>query len=398
MKKFSEWAFLACLMALILAVPAGTALWSRNRDSSFYENRTLADMPAPTAQSLWDGGFGQELERWYSDHVPARSTLLKAGTALEMKLGRPVVNDIVVGEDLLLPYIKYGNMTREDYLRVVENTTAGFWALNEYIESLGGAFLYVGIPEQRIYFENRFPDYLNNGQPAMAAADEVFAQSLRQGGVDFLDMREIFDQAGRPEEYYPAVDHHYNYYGAYAAYRAVIDRLAERGFALPVLEEENLDFQELPNPYTGSRNRVLYDLWPTQDRAVVGVQRDPVAYARWDNGERSDRPLFSLPPSDTELVRYDLYMGGDFGETVLKTNRPGLPKALIFGDSFTNAMETLLYASFDETRILDLRHFEGGSLKDYIADYRPDIVLSIQNDTFFYNYSGGKNNAAVWED
>lgn len=399
MKKFSETAFLACLFLLILAIPAGTLLWSRNRDSSFYENRALTEMPAVTAESLWSGGFGEGLEGWYSDHFPARSTLLKGSAAVEMRLlRRPVVNDIVVGEDTLLPYIEYGNRTEEDYLRVVEDTTAGFWALNDYIESQGGAFLYVGIPEQRIYFESRFPDYLNNGQSAMEAADAVFARSLWEGGVDFLNMREIFDQEGRPAEYYPAVDHHYNYYGAYAVYRAVMDHLAELGFDLPVLTEEELDFVSLPNPYTGSRNRVLYDLWPTKDHAVIGVQKEPVEYQRWDNGERSDRPLFSLPASETEYVRYDLYMGGDFGETILRTNRPELPKALIFGDSFTNAMETLLYASFDETRILDLRHYEGGSLREYIDEYRPDIVISIQNDTFFYAYGDGKNNASVWED
>ena len=88
-------------------------------------------------------------------------------------------------------------------------------------------------------------------------------------------------------------------------------------------------------------------------------------------------------------------MGGDFGETILETNRPNLPDALIFGDSFTNALETLLYASFDETRILDLRHYTEKSLKDYISEYQPDIVLCVQNDTFYYTATG---NGAVWED
>ena len=88
-------------------------------------------------------------------------------------------------------------------------------------------------------------------------------------------------------------------------------------------------------------------------------------------------------------------MGGDFAETVLATDRPELPDVLIFGDSFTNALETLLYTSFDETRILDLRHYTEQSLKDYIADNQPDIVLCVQNDTFYYT-AGGNN--AVWED
>ena len=205
----------------------------------------------------------------------------------------------------------------------------------------------------------------------------------------------VYDAMGRPEDLYSAVDHHYRYYGAYAAYRAILDALAADGWGLPVLTEEALDFVELPNPYLGSRNRKLYNLWPNTERAVIGVQRSPVAFTRWDNGAPSDRPLFVLPADDALPTTYNLYMGGDFGETVLKTDRPDLPRALIFGDSFTNALETLLYASFDETHILDLRHYTEKSLKDYVSDYKPDVVLCIQNDTFYYTEAG---NGAVWPD
>ena len=66
--------------------------------------------------------------------------------------------------------------------------------------------------------------------------------------MDFLDMAAVYDAQGRPENYYSAVDHHYSYYGAYAAYRAILDRLAAEGWNLPVLTEEDLDFTELPNP------------------------------------------------------------------------------------------------------------------------------------------------------
>ena len=92
---------------------------------------------------------------------------------------------------------------------------------------------------------------------------------------------------------------------------------------------------------------------------------------------------------------YNRYMGGGFADTVLETNRPDLPDVLIFGDTFTNALETMLYTAFDETRILDLRHYTDKSLKDYITEYRPDIVLCVMNDTFYYTPTG---NGAVWED
>lgn len=396
MRKFTDRAFLACLLAVLLAVPAGVALWSHRETTAYYENRSLAERPALTASSLWDGSFGTAFESWYSDHAPGRTTLLKADTKVQMDvLERPVVNGIVDAGGVLVPYLDYDEWSEASYRSTVGSIADRFAKLNEHIEANGGTFRYVGFPEQRVYFEDKFPGYLNNHATEAEAADRVFAQALAERGVSFLDMGTVYEAQGHPDAYYSTVDHHYNYYGAYAAYRTILEDLNGAGFDLPVLTEADLDFVELPNPYIGSRNRKLYNLWPNSEKAVIGVQREPVAFTRTDNGQPSEKPLFVTPAADDLPTTYNLYMGGDFGETILETDRPDLPDALIFGDSFTNALETLLYASFDETRILDLRHYTEKSLKDYISEYQPDIVLCIQNDTFYYTTTG---NGAVWED
>lgn len=396
MKKIFNAAFLACLMAFLLAVPAWAALRSHRETTAYYENRTLAERPALTWAGLWDGGFGAAFESWYSDHFPGRTALLKADTRVQMDLlRRPVVNDTVVTEDVLLTHMDYGEQSPEAYAGQAADIADGLQKLNAHIETNGGSFYYIGFPEQRVYFGEQYPDFLASHAAEYETADSAFAAALAARGIRFLDMGEVYDQLGRPAEYYSAVDHHYSYYGAYAAYRAILDALAADGWDLPVLTEDDIDLVELPNPYIGSRNRKLYNLWPNGERAAVGIQREPVAFTRWDNGALSERPLFVTPAADDLPTTYNLYMGGDFAETVLETGRPDLPDALIFGDSFTNALETLLYASFDETHILDLRHYTEMSLKDYIAAYQPDLVLCIQNDTFYYTTTG---NGAVWED
>lgn len=396
MLKYLNRAFLACMLTALLAVPAGVALWSYKETSAYYENRTLAERPALTWASLWDGSFGTALESWYSDHIPGRTTLLKADTRAQMDLlKRPVVNDIVAAENVLLPFMDYEEQSPEEYARQAADIADGLQKLNAHIEAGGGSFYYIGFPEQRVYFGDQYPDFLASHAAEYETADTAFADALTERGVRFLDMGAVYDSLGRPAEYYSAVDHHYNYYGAYAAYRAILDALAADGWDLPVLAEDDIDLTELPNPYIGSRNRKLYNLWPNEERAVIGVQREPVPFTRTDNGQPSEKPLFVTPAADDLPTTYNLYMGGDFAETVLETDRPDLPDVLIFGDSFTNALETLLYASFDETRILDLRHYTDKSLKDYITEHRPDLVLCIQNDTFYYTTTG---NGAVWED
>ena len=397
MQKFTNRAFLALLLAALLAIPAGVARWSHKETTAYYENRTLAERPALIWESLWDGSFGAAFESWYSDHIPGRTALLKADTRVQMDiLDRPVVNDVVMeAGDVLVPFQEYAEQTDAEYAEAAVPIADGFGKLNAHIEANGGVFRYVGFPEQRFYFADRYPDYLDSHETESAAADAIFAQALEDRGVSFLDMGAVYEAQGNPAEYYSTVDHHYNYYGAYAAYRAILDDLNAAGFDLPVLTEADIDFVELPNPYIGTRNRKLYNLWPNDEKAVIGVQREPVTFTRTDNGQPSSRALFVYPQEAYMPTTYSLYMGGDFAETVLETNRPELPDALIFGDSFTNALETLLYASFDETHILDLRHYTEKSLKDYISKYRPDIVLCIQNNTFYYTATG---NSAVWED
>lgn len=396
MRKRIDRAFLGLLVLAMATVPGLLVLHSQYNTTAYYENRTLAARPDLNWESLWDGSYGTRMESWFSDHTPLRTTLLRAETALQLYvLGRPVVNDVVVTEDVLLPEMSYSEWSRAAYEANAGPIAENFGKLNRHVEQNGGTFYFVGLPEQRVYFEDKFPADMNSHAAEAANADEVFEAALTEAGVRFLNMERVYEELGHPDHFYSAVDHHYTYYGAYAAYRAITARLTQDGFAVPILEEEDLDWQELPNPYIGSRNRKLYQLWPHGEKAVIAVQKDPVAYSRTDNGQLSDKPLFVLPAEDSLPTSYNLYMGGDFGETILKTDRPELPNALIFGDSFTNAMETLLYTAFDETHILDLRHYTDRSLKDYITAYQPDVVLCVMNDTFYYTTTG---NGAVWED
>ena len=98
--------------------------------------------------------------------------------------------------------------------------------------------------------------------------------------------------------------------------------------------------------------------------------------------------LYDLPDNETQTVTYNVYMGGDIAETVIQTNRPDLPSLLIFGDSFTNPLETLFYTAFNETRALDLRYYTEQTIQAYISAYQPDLVLCIRDNTAYLTAEG----------
>ena len=107
----------------------------------------------------------------------------------------------------------------------------------------------------------------------------------------------------------------------------------------------------------------------------------------WGNDTPSLAGWITQPANDWESVFYG-YMCGDISETVLQTDRPELPDALMFGDSFTNPLETIWYASFDETRSLDLRYHTELSLLDYVEEYRPQVVVCVRDYEQMLNMYG----------
>ena len=139
---------------------------------------------------------------------------------------------------------------------------------------------------------------------------------------------------------------------------------------------EGLEITPVDSSFLGSRNRKLFGLFQSDDRLYTYTLADPVPFERYDNGNPVEATVFA---ADRQNM-YNYYMGGDVAETVIHTNRPELPDVLVVGDSFTNALETILYTSFDEMRSLDFRHYTEKSIYDYLEEYQPDVILYVRDD------------------
>ena len=382
MKRFANILFLLILTGALAAVPLATLLSDRP-DYSYWENRSLEPFPEITAEGILDGSLFQSVERYFSDHMAGRDRILTLNTRAELELlQKPVVNDQVVTRDVLLNYHGFGSWDVSWMEAKAQEIAEELEVLDRQVTDYGGYFLYVGVPQKYCYFSDRYPDYLDDRRWTMGPARESFAAALAQRDIPILEMMEVYDGLGRPPELYSAVDHHYTYAGALVAYEALTERLArDTGWELPFCTEgDGLTVRELDNHYIGSQSRKLYDLWPSRERAGIGELTEPIPFTREDNGVAVEASLYALPATAEEDVLYTVYMGGDVAETAIRTDRPELPNALIVGESFTNAVETVLWTGFNETRSLDLRYYTGGTLAEYIEAWEPDVVICLRDD------------------
>lgn len=344
--------------------------------------RNLSAFPEITAETVLSGQVFGDLETLFCDYAAGRTTALKAVTWCDLNVfHRPVVNDIVVTDDALLEQLYTMPDTADDIARKAADVAADNAALRDQIEAYGGHYCYIAVPCQYAYYEDEYPSYLENRSAYTAAELAALNSAMDAQGITHVDMGPIFDSLGHLPAFSSKVDNHYGLRGAYETYRAAVQALhSAYGLALPFPEEgTDVDFTALPNPYMGSRTRKLMGLRGNNEHLLTAVFREDIPFTRFDNGGEAAPSVYALPATDSEPVTYGLYMGGDIAETVIRTDRPALPSVLIFGDSFTNPVESLAYYSFDELRSIDLRHYTAQSLSDYIDAYRPDVVLCVRD-------------------
>lgn len=384
-------AFLLLLILFLLLTPLVSLLrmGQTAAEVQYYEQRNPASLPAPTVDTLLDGSFFTAVESAVTDRLAVRTAAIRSYFAANMALGRPVVGDSVVNAEVLLGENSYARWDDAPLYDEARDIAADYADLADFVAQQGGWFCYVGLPLQTFYYTDKYPSYLENREWHLTALRDAFSAAMAAEDVPFIEMNGVFRSLTGEEPVYPETDHHYNCYGAYVTAQSVAERIREEtGLAVTIPTREELCWETLPNPLLGSRNRKLYGLWDSSDRADIASPKETIPFRRWDNGVEVEATVFALPAAETEEVTYSVYMGGDIGETIICTDRPDLPRVLIYGDSFTNLLETLLYTGFDEMRSLDYRYYSEQSLREYIADYQPDVVLCVRDEASYFSREG----------
>ena len=389
MKRVSSILFIICAAFFLLVIAAATLL-RVPETYSYFENRGLAARPVNDPSLVSDGSWYPAMEKFLCDHAAGRNTVTKLCTAADLALKRPVVNDVVIGDGLLLPFNRYETVDEAQIKRRAEAIAENLKAVSDVTESVGGRYYYVGVPCQYAFCEDDYPAYLNSRAAYTEASVASLRESLASRGVRFIDMGEIFASLGWPMELSSRVDNHYSIWGAFETYRTILERVNSDGGCVPVIREDQLVFTETENYYMGSRTRKLFDLVKNTEHLWRADPAIPVDFTRYNNGNWGVPTVYHEEEPWTPLL-YSYYMGGDIAETVIETDRPDLPDILVYGDSFTNALECILYLSCDTMYSVDLRHYSG-TISDYILAHAPDYVLCIRDYEALLStdYNGGQ--------
>ena len=342
---------------VFLWLPLLLAIAEPDSSVSVNEQRELASL-----QDIWQdtpslAALPGAFDRYYDDHLGLRTDMIRAWAWLQIELfGVSPSPNLVVGKQGWLFFgddsalAQYRGTARfeprelERWLQVLEERRS--WLASQDIE-----YLVVFVPNKHRMYAEFMPDSLPRVREE-SQLDQLVGYLERESDVPFLDLRDALQAQKRVHRIYHRTDTHWNDLGAYAGHRAIIERLAERLPSLSRRKPLRVRFTERETPGLGLAQIVgLSAAYPEQslDLHVVQPRAAVPEHLRSAHQQRVQRQL-------------PLAMG---------TGDPSQPRAVVFRDSFANALIPFLSESFD--RVLYV--WQPDVHAQVVEIEQPDVVI-----------------------
>ena len=346
--------FLTALFALFLG---GMLVWSLllpDRERSEVENRTLAQWPAFSWQSLKDGSFTEGVEEYFADQFPLRDQWTGLKARAEQLLGKREFNGVYLCGDTLIAK--------------VERPEEGLTEKNlGYVSSLADkadARVWLGlIPSAAEVWKDRLPAGAESwDQPGVL-------EQAAETGVPMVDFHAALTEH-RDEPVFYRTDHHWTTLGAFYGANALLETLGKAPL-------DAADFA--PDTVTEDFNGTLYSTsgvhWLTPDTMEFWVADEGLSITSWRTGAAEPAALY-----DREYLakkdKYSAFLGGNQPLCVIRNeNVPDGGKLLLVRDSYSDALAPFLAQRFSEVHLMDLRYYRMPAARYAAENGIDDIVV-----------------------
>jgi len=325
------------------------------------EKRRMAPFPEwhpgePTA-------FTRDFGNWFDDHLGFRRPLVRAHNHARLALlSVSPSSKAVLGRERWL--FRGDEASRRAYRREMPFSPAQLVAWQHALEgrrdwlaARGVRYLYVIAPNKATIYPERMPESLRP-LPGPSRLEQLARHMARHSDVPFLDLTATLSGARRADGplLFLKSDSHWNDYGAYLGYRAVMERIAPW---LPGTAPTPLSaFQMADSTLPGGDLAGLFDLSGPFTETAPALTATTPSCAR------------------TEPITFQ----GDFTwythRKPLRTlcDRPGLPSVVFFRDSFADALIPLFAEHFADASYIT-NPFMHDVMEQFLEHRRPDLVV-----------------------
>lgn len=365
-------AYSRCLTALFCLFLGGSLavhVLLPDRASSETENRTLAQLPEFSWESLKDGTYTEAIEEYFADQFPLRDAWTGLKARSEYFLGKREFNNV---------YLCGNSKTGSVLISKVETPVAELVEKNlGYIDRLKGkteANVLLGlIPSAAEVYRDKLPAGAYSwGQTAL----------LAESDIDFLSA--FLAQKDKFQIFY-STDHHWNTYGAFVGANVLLEALDKE----PLKESDFTDGFEVASPeFYGTLYSQSGIHWIDPDVMEYWVPEDGLTVTSWRTGKEEAGVLYDRSYLEKK-DKYSSFLGGNQPLCVIKNENlsEDAGKILLVRDSYADALAPFLAQRFSEVHLIDLRYYRmpvsayaaQNGIDDIVALYSVQNFISDRN-------------------
>ena len=318
-------------------------VWPK-RTFSEQENRSLAQRPGFSIQSILSGEYGSAYESYLSDQFFLRDQWLKLEAASERFFGKKDVNGVYFARDHYL--IERHRREEIEAERLEKNIQAVARFLSEY----PGNFL--AVPSASYILKDKLPAFGQESEfsqeDALNRIEEVFQE---KGMADCFYRADSVLSLHKGEEIYYHTDHHWTTLGAYYSYVF----WAQRRGLIPVSYTEERIKTVSRNFYgtvfskvgIGGKADEIQIYMPEGNFSVdynLG-QRITDSFYEWSYLKKKDQ--------------YALFFDGNQPIVRITSENKNGKRLLVIKDSYDHCFIPFLEGDYEEIIMVDLRYYHG---------------------------------------
>lgn len=355
-RKTADFVTVAFFFGLLVS-PLAALLLGNSSEISSPENRRLAEPPALEARWESWASFPRRSEDYFDDHLGFRETMIRNFARLNLAaFGVSPSDKLVVGRE---GWFFFGDANAIAGYRGTDPLSPGALAhwrrvleeRRDWLTERGIAYLVIFVPDKHEFYAEYMPASLPRATD-IHPMDQLVDYLGEHSDVEILDLRPALEAEKRQRRVYHRTDTHWNDAGAHAAYRAILRRL---NALLPGTESARparVQRGQHAAPGLGLAGLVgLEDvLW--EEVLSARVVRPKAEIAR-EHRAHYKRRTQTLQPLAHGVAN------------------PKLPRAVMFRDSFGNAL--IPYLSEHFRRILYVWNRDVDP--EVVVVEKPDIVI-----------------------
>lgn len=342
------------IFAVSLTTPLIAMVLKLDRSPLLRENRDRAPFPDIALDTQTLRKFPRDFYAYFRDNFGFRDDLIRLNFRVKRSLLKErEFNEVLFGKNGWLFYLGEREMDDSRGITHYDTETLAAWAASleskrQWLAARDIRYLFVIAPNKASIYRENLPPYFRNLHDR-TGLDEFVEYIRTHSGVDVVDLRPPLLMSKSVERSYNKTDTHWNDFGAFVAYQEIMKTLS-RWF--PATHSDALA------DYVIERK-----MSPGGDLAIM------VGGAEFISGEK----IYLVPKKARKALEIEANTREKFID--MRQDETILPRALVFRDSFFDALIPFISEQFHYARYYRHHWDESVPIASLVKTVQPDVVI-----------------------